>query len=766
MRVGPGPVRTRARLDLDGSSAADFALATILGPEHAGDAGRIRCPADAPCRRPRDHAGPRRGAGGCTRDHLAGAATAPAAAAHHSLYDGPGPRPGPAILYDAPATAPQLTNVSPWQAPPILVSGTSAYRDHEFLYRTFSTTTTERARSRIRTILAPPTGPISSRSRTAPTPIRPEPGTTTTPPISSSSGSRRCPGHGLPGHAEHARQPAADRVLDRDRRPTRTRVPVSRRGQRGGTGGAVPDRPSLRLAPGRQPRARRPRQARSRPAPTVAVDLHRRQITVEIPHADWNPARATVRFAMGVGLWNRARGRYLLPGAAPPPRAPGGAGSDRHPAAFFNVAFRTQEPLPGHRPARSSWSTRVVARSRPGHRARARATSRGSSPMSASPSWPRASGTTRRCRGPDRSIGSWPATSRSPRARSSLIDAGSAAPTRPCACRVRGQASSPTRSTCRPASRASRGYGLTLLLHSASANYNQYLGSRIRPQFADRADPLDRDHARGSGPDLQYEGSAPPTCSRHGPTSRALPPRPHLQRHHGLFDGRDRTPSGSAAQFPDLFARAQPTVGEESNNDVLASLRNVPVLMWNNSGDELVDAGGVRAATRGLAPRLGYRFQLDVYPALQAHRQCSRVLPDHLELAINDQFAPAADVLGRAGSIRTPRTSPTSSTAPDRPSLRPGRRPRLLAVGLTLRDATARPRQRRSGRKIDAVSHGFGIGRPDPSGPCAQGQLDRRQPRHARFRELPPRPGVRLRDRRRTTSITSTRPTSRRPRST
>jgi hypothetical protein len=68
---------------------------------------------------------------------LACAAKAPAAAVHQSLYDGPGPRPGPAILYAAPATAPQLTNVSPWQAPPILVSGTTAYRDHEFLYQDF-----------------------------------------------------------------------------------------------------------------------------------------------------------------------------------------------------------------------------------------------------------------------------------------------------------------------------------------------------------------------------------------------------------------------------------------------------------------------------------------------------------------------------------------------------------------------------------------------------------------------------------------------------
>src|SRR3954452_19552646 len=62
-------------------------------------------------------------------------AAAPAHAA--SLYDGPGPRPGPDILYAPATTAPQLTNAAPWKASPILVSGASAYRQGEFLYQDF-----------------------------------------------------------------------------------------------------------------------------------------------------------------------------------------------------------------------------------------------------------------------------------------------------------------------------------------------------------------------------------------------------------------------------------------------------------------------------------------------------------------------------------------------------------------------------------------------------------------------------------------------------
>src|SRR5207244_3397605 len=46
-------------------------------------------------------------------------------------------RPGPDLLYAGAPRAPQLENVPPWTAPPILVSGAEAYRDGEFLYQDF-----------------------------------------------------------------------------------------------------------------------------------------------------------------------------------------------------------------------------------------------------------------------------------------------------------------------------------------------------------------------------------------------------------------------------------------------------------------------------------------------------------------------------------------------------------------------------------------------------------------------------------------------------
>ncbi len=109
------------------------------------------------------------------------------------------------------------------------------------------------------------------------------------------------------------------------------------------------------------------------------------------------------------------------------------------------------------------------------------------------------------------------------------------------------------------------------------------------------------------------------------------------------------------AQFPDLFARAQPTVGEETNNNVLGSFRNLPILMWNVHGDELVGDQAFLASAQKLE-QLGYRVTLHAHLpcASTGSSKCSPVLPDHLELAINDWFLPAARFLGSALVNRNP----------------------------------------------------------------------------------------------------------------
>ena len=50
-----------------------------------------------------------------------------------------------------------------------------------------------------------------------------------------------------------------------------------------------------------------------------------------------------------------------------------------------------------------------------------------------------------------------------------------------------------------------RGYGLTLLLHSLSANYNQYLGTRNQSQFGERGRGSIVITPEARGPDEFYE---------------------------------------------------------------------------------------------------------------------------------------------------------------------------------------------------------------------------------------------------------------------
>ena len=50
--------------------------------------------------------------------------------------------------------------------------------------------------------------------------------------------------------------------------------------------------------------------------------------------------------AAGIGLWDKANNKYLLPGPTADATHPGGSGTAVNPAAFFNVAFRLSEPMP------------------------------------------------------------------------------------------------------------------------------------------------------------------------------------------------------------------------------------------------------------------------------------------------------------------------------------------------------------------------------------------------------------------------------------
>ena len=246
-------------------------------------------------------------------------------------------------------------------------------------------------------------------------------------------------------------------------------------------------------------------RARRRPS---SVDLARRQITVEVPHSEWNPGASTVRLAAGVGLWNALDEQLPAAGRGRQRDAARRRGADTTPPAFFDVAFRfnAQEPVPGT-PGAATTTAIPPGGGSPRRPRRSRAaTSAPSTPKSTSPSWRRRPTTT--CRPADRRAAE---RRLRPHPRLALLRrAGRRLRDR----RLR-QLGGVHRRDARPAAavrdlraraapQPSGGWGATLLLHSLSANYNQFAGSKNQSQFAARGAGSIVFTPSGRGPDGWY----------------------------------------------------------------------------------------------------------------------------------------------------------------------------------------------------------------------------------------------------------------------
>jgi hypothetical protein len=664
-----------------------------------------------------------------------GAAGQSGASADGSLYSGPSPRPGPSILYAKPAVAPELTNTGIWRAPPILVSGATAYRGGEFLYQDW---------------LYDDHG-----ARGAPDPNDPRGAGDL---FSKPNGTYTYPTG--PGYDENAAdlvelrvkptsQATAFRItLNTLQNPLLIAFSIAIGGQAGhsfpfpyGANVAAPASLFLTVHPGKagcggaKHCGKHPHlalvgtlsEAKSGkhvagPAPTVHVDRGRQQITVTVPHADWNPGDKTVRLAMGVGLWDKAHGRYLLPKPTASATEPGGAGTATHPAAFFNVAFRSnrQEPVPspteGVKVATNATWWRDAAQGT--------ALAKGNiSPFYANVSFARlARGVTDNSQVPrtgamDRILSSHFTTGPGEQFAHQCGVQGAAKPSA-CVPEYRGRLQ-PYAIYVPAGKTPPGGWGMTLLLHSLSADYNQYLGTRNLRQFA-----LRRVHSivitpEARGPDQFYEGLGEADVFE---VWAAVAHLYKLNPDYADITGYSMGGFGTfdvGAQFPDLFARAQPTVGEETDNGVLASFRNLPVDMWNVYGDELVGAQAFEPTATELE-NLGYRVVLHAHLpcASTGSPQCSPVFPNHLELAVNDWFRPAAAFLGTA---MVPRNPPHVTFVVDtrRDSPKYG-----IVADHAYWVSGVKPRKPGSLGTFDAFSHGFGMGNPKASGvKTAPGEL-------------------------------------------
>jgi dienelactone hydrolase len=266
------------------------------------------------------------------------------------------------------------------------------------------------------------------------------------------------------------------------------------------------------------------------------------------------------------------------------------------------------------------------------------------------------------------------------------------------------------------------GYALTLLLHSLSSNYNQFLSDNNQSQFGERGRGSIVITPEGRGPDgWYYDWAGADTFEVWADVARQF----RLDPSHTVITGYSMGGYATwkfATQYPDLFAAAQPTVGPtvlgteyvaaappaagESTNtlDQLESLRNIPFLIWVASSDEIVPTAGTISNARRL-DALGYRYEYDAFaPA------------EHLTLAVNDQFGPAAAFLDDT-TVNLDPAHVTYGYNPtmDFPADGTAAGHAYWLSGIALRDSAGDPPI----GTIDVRSHGFGVADPLPSATVA-----------------------------------------------
>jgi len=543
-----------------------------------------------------------------------------------SLYQGAAPRPGPDILYEPLADAPQLQNTGTWDAMPILVSGASAYRGGEFLYQDFLY---DDSGALGNPVTNDPRADGNSFSKSAGTYLYPT--------------NTAVYGNNAADFVELRVEPRATETAFRitlntikDSSVVGTTIAI------GGTPGVLRDWPTdanvqspaeffLNVHGTTTPgvvAAELLDAVTGLPvvgtAPTASLDMTRRQITVAVPHTSWDPGTGVARLAAGVGLWDAATSSYRVPAQNPSATQPGGAQLLGSPPALFNLAFRTdcqqEDPLPpGTVPAGCEPMPNVQhpgAVSDPAWwRDKAQAHVLGSgtllatadiSPFFANVDFNKLVSaiddeTAVPQTGPmNRILASHFEAEQGANYSESCNTSGNA-----CLGWLRGQLQ-PYSIYVPTQPQPSGGYGLTLLLHSLGANYNQFHGSANQSQFGERGAGSIVITAAGRGPDGWYYGyAASDTFEMWADVAARYTLDPEWTTIAGYSMGGYATYK-FATQFPDLFAKAQPTVGppgqgiwvppadpqpggaRSNTNRQLGSMRNIPILMWNGAQDELV----------------------------------------------------------------------------------------------------------------------------------------------------------------------------------
>jgi hypothetical protein len=636
---------------------------------------------------------------------FAGALSGPQAEAATGIPTGAAPLPGPAILYAAPATAPQLTNTGIWKAAPILVSGASSYRDGEYVYQDFlyddhganGTVPDPASNEFVANLLARsagtytyPTGvayggnvadlvEFRMKPTASATAFRVTFNTMIDPTLVGFT-------IGLGSSAAAVAMPHGANASE----PAKLFLTVH------GTTSDVLDA-ATGLPLGTTP-------------PTVTIDKTRRQFTVLLPYSTFNTRGQTqLRVAIAAGLWNPSTANYLLPSTTASASVPGGAGTLTKPAAFFNVGFRHSEPSAG--------SILSVSTTQTSWRESGQAAALASGNLSAFADTvdmtKLAAGVNDDMVGLPQGV---PEHGHINRILASHFEpfqgrafTGCSGVQTVCGPEY-GSALEPYAVYVPLEAASSTGYPLTLLLHSLSCNYNQYANTNNEMQFGERNGGSLVFTTEGRGPDNWYYNlSEAEVFEVWADLARHYPINAQSVALTGYSMGGYAT-FKLGSSFPDLFGRLQPTVGpayaasgpsggSTDTKLMFGSLRNLPILSWHASADELVPTAFALEEEQTLSG-LGYNFQWDLFaPA------------EHLTLAINDQFAPAATFLG----IPVNNVNPPHVTFVRNPSMDDAAHGVVADHAYWVSAVKLRNTTTITGT-IDVFSQGFGVGDPPTSG--------------------------------------------------
>ena len=615
-----------------------------------------------------------------------------------------GPRPGPDILYARPAVAPQLENDPPWKAEPILVSGASAYRDGEYLYQDY---------------LYDDHGATGSPDPN--NPLGPNADLYSPPAGSATYPTDPVYGGTAADLVELRVKPLADATafrvtLNALKDPAKTAFTIAI----GSSAAAVPwphgagvSSPAQYFLTAHGSQAEFADAAgKAIGGATISTDPVRRQVEVRVPHSAWDPGTSKVRIEIGVGLWDAAKNAYLAPQPGPASATTPGGGSPAG-AALFNVGPRPNEPQPdiAQVPTYSMGDSAVGGMVQAAWwREKEQATALALGDISEfhadvdfaklaakteDDSAVPKTGTMNRILASHFQFGQGYDNSKVCFDIASSFEAGAK-----CIGRMVGQLQPYTIYVPKKPQPAT-GYGMTLLLHSLSANYNQYANSKNQSQLGERGAGSIVITPAGRGPDGFYAGVAEAdTFEVWADVARRYKLDPDWTVVSGYSMGGFGT-YRLLARYPDLFARGFSVVGIPGTvGDQLASLRNTPLLAWNSGADELVRIDESEAAVKALT-EAGLRFVEDLFPTA-----------DHLTLATNDEYGKGADWLANHRVDRNPfHVTYVVDPTEDASGASVVANHAYWASALAVRDPKAAPTG-----TFDAISAGFGRGDGQPTG--------------------------------------------------